>query len=549
MTDQRTNRKLAAILAADVVGYSRLMVEFTSVVDAVDCALAIQSAIFAQTPDDGPEIVLRIGINLGDVIADDDDIYGDGVNIAARLEPLADAGGICIAAIVHESVRGRIDAPFADAGEIMVKNIDRPIRVFKWQPDAGGGAPPTAPQNEAPTKPLRKSIAVLPFDNMSHDPEQEYFSDGLAEDLITDLSKIGDLAVIARNSSFAYKGKALDLRAVGRELNAETVLEGSVRRAGDRLRINAQLIDTNTGTHLWAERYDRDISDIFAVQDDVTRRIVQALQVTLTPREMELITEPGTNNVDAHNLFLRVRDLIATPNLSREIFERAIRYGNRALELDPDYAQAHAGLAMAWSLGFHNRWADDADDAARRAAELAERAVALDPNEPMAHFAVAAAASMIGDRETASRALEKSLSLNPNYAPALNTRGAYAVYDGRADEALPDIERAMRLDPSFSQHYLHFMGLAHFMLGNLETAAMMFKERIILASETDASRVMLAAVLGHLGMHDKAREVWAEVARVNPDYDFDKHMARLSFTNQADMDKIIDGLGKSGLPT
>src|SRR5271163_4991487 len=342
MADIRTNRKLAAILAADVVGYSRLMgadeagtlaalrrhretifdpavaahngrivrligdgtiVEFGSVVDAVNCALSVQRSS-ATTPDQSasqPIIVLRIGINLGDVIIEDDDLYGDGVNIAARLEPLAEPGGICVSSIVNESVGNRIDVRFQDGGDVGVKNIDRPIRVWKWHP--GATTPRAARSGTAKPKPnvATASIAVLPFTNMSGDPEQEYFSDGISEDIITDLSKIAGLTVIARNSSFTYKGRSVDIRTVGRELGVQSVLEGSIRRAGKRVRIAAQLINTTNGGHLWADRYDRDLTDIFEVQDDVTHRIVDALKITLSPAEQARLAGSETSSVVAYD--------------------------------------------------------------------------------------------------------------------------------------------------------------------------------------------------------------------------------------------------------
>ncbi len=308
MSDGRTTRRLAAILAADVVGYSRMMgtdeagtlaalkrhreaifnpavaahsgrvvkligdgtlVEFASVVDAVSCALAIQQAIHREMQSNGAGITLRIGVNLGDIIIDGDDIYGDGVNVAARLEPLAEPGGICVASIVNESVGNRVDIAFADGGEVRVKNIERPIRIWKWHPGTATDSPGVAHPEPAPAKPDKPSIAVLPFTNMSGDQEQEYFSDGITEDIITDLSKVAGLLVIARNSSFAYKGRNVDIRTVGRELGVRSVVEGSIRRAGNRVRITAQLIDAADGGHLWAERYDRDLTDIFAVQDEI----------------------------------------------------------------------------------------------------------------------------------------------------------------------------------------------------------------------------------------------------------------------------------------
>ena len=366
MADERINRKLAAILAADVVGYSRLMgadeagtlaalkrhretifdpavaahngrivkligdgaiVEFGSVVDAVNCALSVQRS-GASMPDQSrpqPTIVLRIGINLGDVIIENDDIYGDGVNIAARLEPLAEPGGICVSSIVNESVGNRIEVRFQDGGDISVKNIDRPIQVWKWHPGKmDTTAQPSSAANPEPNVET-PSIAVLPFTNMSGDPEQEYFSDGISEDVITDLSKIAGLLVISRNSSFTYKGRSVDVRAVGRDLGVRSVLEGSIRRAGNRVRITAQLIDAATGGHLWGDRYDRDLTDIFAVQDDVTRRIVDALKVTLSPAQKARLADSGTPNIDAYDYYLRGRELLRGTTKNRETFEQSTK--------------------------------------------------------------------------------------------------------------------------------------------------------------------------------------------------------------------------------
>jgi adenylate cyclase len=314
------------------------LVEFASAVDAVACAVAIQRAVRAQAPASGMGIVLRIGINLGDIILDGDDIYGDGVNVAARLEPLAKPGGVCVSGIVNESVGNRVDAAFENSGEVTVKNIARPIRVWKWHPEKDAVAvqtvsKPTGTETSAAELP---AIAVLPFTNMSGDPEQEYFSDGITEDIITDLSKIAGLLVIARNSSFTYKGKSVDIRTVGRELGVTAVLEGSVRRAGNRLRITAQLSDAKFGTHLWAERYDRDMTDVFEVQDDVTTNIVEALKVALTPVETARIREVPTRNVDAHDLFLRGREELLGNQNTKETFELAVQCFTRAIELDPE---------------------------------------------------------------------------------------------------------------------------------------------------------------------------------------------------------------------
>jgi len=589
MAEAHTNRRLAAILAADVVGYSRMMdadeagtlttlklhretvfdpavaehkgrvvkligdgtlVEFGSVVDAVKCALAIQRAIKATAGPDGGGIVLRIGINLGDIIIDGDDIYGDGVNVAARLEPLAAPGGVCVASIVNESVGSRIDVRFVDGGDVTVKNIDRPIRVWKWHPGSDRVAAQPAPALAASEKaqPEPPSIAVLPFNNMSGDPEQEYFSDGITEDIITDLSNIGGLLVIARNSSFAYKGKSVDIRTVGRELGVKSVLEGSIRRAGNRVRITAQLIDAATGGHVWAQRYDRDLTDIFEVQDEVTRNIVEALRVKLTPSEVARIADSPTTNLEAHDLFLQGRALATSPNINGRIYVQAVEFLTRAVALDPGYAQAYAVLALIHVFDFHNRWTDSPDASLRLADELAAKAILADPNEPFGYAAASVAALNLRDSKRARTAIDKALQLSPNYALALNARGGLAVYSGQPQAAIADCERAMRLDPGFSQQYLHFLGLAHLLMGNNETAAAMFRERILLVPETDVSRSALASALGHLGQFDEARQVWAELKKINPKYSFTEHMARLPFSDPAAVNKIAEGLAKAGLP-
>ena len=590
MPDARTIRRLAAILAADVVGYSRLMaadeagtlaalkrhrqmlfdpavaghsgrvvkligdgtlVEFASVVDAVNCALAVQRDA-ATAQDSGPQITLRIGINLGDVIVEGDDIYGDGVNVAARLEPLAEPGGVCVASIVNESVGSRIDVRFNDGGEVHVKNIDRPIRVWKWHPASSAAPADASAQAAAPAPPKvarqAPSIAVLPFANMSGDAEQEYFSDGLSEDIITDLSKIGGLAVIARNSSFAYKGKNVDIRAIGRELGVGAVLEGSIRRAGNRVRITAQLIDAGTGNHLWAERYDRELTDIFAVQDEVTRHIVTALKVTLTPGEAARIAGAGTSNTQAHDYFLRGRALLLNATKNRERFLQIETLFKQAIAIDPGYAEPYAGLAMAYNHDFQNRWTEQADTALVRAKEYVDKAVALGPDLVFAHYVAGVVYNYLREPERAAAEADKAVELGPNDALALNARGSLMIYRGEAARAIPEIERAMALDPAFGQQYLHFLGLAHLLIRKFENAAAMFRQRITLVPDTDISRSMLAVTLGHLGEVDEARRVWADLKRVNPKYSFEGHLARQPFRNPADAALIREGAAKAGLP-
>jgi len=582
---ERANRRLAAVLAADVVGYSRMMaadetgtltalkqhrekvfdpavarhrgrlvkligdgalVEFTSVVDAVSCALAVQRSIKTQATANGGGIVLRIGINLGDVIIDGDDIYGDGVNVAARLEPLAEPGGVCISGIVNESLGNRVDVLFRDSGDVAVKNIARPIRVWKWHPDSEAAAAQTSPKPVDTAEGEQPTIAVLPFNNISGDAEQEYFSDGITEDIITDLSKVAGLLVIARNSSFAYKGKSPDIRAVGRELGVRSVLEGSIRRAGNRVRITAQLINAANGAHLWAERYDRDLTDIFAVQDEVTRCIVEALKVKLTPGEAASIADVPTKNFAAHDLFLRGRELLRGTKWNRETFEQTVAILTRAVELDPDYAEPYAGLGMAHNLDFQNKWTGN-PDALDVAARFAALATEKGPSEPFCHWIAAVVATWSRNLDRARQESEKALALSPNYAPAYGTLGLAEIYAGRPLVAISLIERAMRLDPAFVQQHVHFLGSAYLVAGKYEAAATTFRERIRLVPETDLSRSLLASALGHLGETDEAQRVWAELKELNPRYSFAEHLARLPFNNPADAERIKQGLAKAGL--
>ena len=355
--------------------------------------------------------------------------------------------------------------------------------------------------------------------------------------------------VIARNSSFAYKGKSFDIRTVGRELGVRSVLEGSIRRAGNRVRITAQLINAETGGHVWADRYDRDLTDIFEVQDEVTRHIVDALKVALTPTEKARMSDDGgTASVEAHDCFLKGREIMSGPIKSREVFDRAREQFERAIQLDPGYGAAYAGLAVVYGFDYNNRWSADPSASLRRSHELALQAVALAPNDPFPHYVLSYTAGYSRDFARSKAAVDRALDLNPNYPDALVSRGAYAIFSGNSAEAIPSIELAIRLDPAGSSQYLHFLGLAHLMLGNYETAAAHFRERVRLSPETDLSRALLASALGHLGRVDEARQVWRELMDINPAYSFTAHMNRLPFVNPTEPDKIAAGLAKAGLP-
>ena len=581
MVEARIERRLAAILAADVAGYSRLMgldeegtlaalkahrrelvdpqiaehhgrivkttgdgalVEFASAVDAVRCAMKIQRLMAernATIPEDR-RIEFRIGINVGDIIIDEGDIYGDGVNIAARVETLASPGAICLSDNAYRQIKGKLAFDVSDMGEQQLKNISEPIRTYGIRLEGMSLRP-------SPALPDKPSVAVLPFTNMSGDPDQEYFSDGITEDIITDLSKIGGLLVIARNSSFAYKGKSVDIRTIGRELGVRSVLEGSIRRAGNRVRITAQLIDAANGAHLWAERYDRDLTDIFEVQDEVTRHIVDALKVKLTSVEAARIADIPTTSIEAHDLFLRGREILIGRKWNREIFDRVVAFLRGAIELDPNYAEAYAGLGWAHNFDFHNHLtgSPDALDVSEHFANLA---IEKGPKVPFAHWLVATVAIWKRNLERAKRETEIALALSPNYSLACAARGLVEIYSGNPLAAIPFLERAIRLDPAYTQQYTHFLGSAYLVAGKYEAAVACFRERIRLAPETDLSRGLLVSALGHLGEIDEARRVRDELKRVNPKYSFAGHLARLPFSNPADSDKIKEGFTKVGIP-
>jgi adenylate cyclase len=579
-------RRLAAIIAADMVGYSRLiradedgtlaalkllfseligpkiaehhgrivklmgdglLAEFPSVVEAVRTAAEMQQVLAARNADlpQDRRIEFRVGVNLGDVVIDGEDIHGDGVNVAARLEGLAEPGGVCISGAVHDQVRDRIGLRFEDLGRQQVKNIDRPVRVWRWLRDSAASSSEMGPLKQP--LPDRPSIVVLPFNNMSRDPDQEYFSDGITEDIITDLSKASGLFVIARNSAFVFKDKAFSVPHVCRELGVKFALEGSIRKAGNRVRVTAQLIDGLSGGHLWAERYDRELTDIFEVQDDITQQIVAALKVTLSAAERSLIADTGKKDVNAHDWFLKGRELTYTPKKDREFLEQASACFRRAIEIDPDHAAAHAGLGLCYVLDYQNRWSDDPEASLDLAEQFTNEAIAKDDQEPYAHYVAAIVAMFRKDYERWAGEADRALSLNPNYAPALDARGIGHAYTGEPAKAIPLIERAMRLDPAFQQQYMHFLGTAYFVGGDYETAAALFKDRIAINPTTDLSRAFLASALGHLGKPDDAREVWRELKQINPKYSPAEHIGRLPFRDPADAEKFTDGLRKAGL--
>jgi len=588
MAEKRLQRRLAAILSADVVGYSRLMgldeagtlsrlnalrreiidpmiathagrivklmgdgalVEFASAVDAVSCAIEIQKKLRERDAvgAEADPIQFRIGINVGDIIIEGEDILGDGVNIAARIEGIAEPGSISISEDAWRQVQGKVAARFTDTGEQSLKNIARLVRVYRLDlaPKAATTSDSLRPMSAQSDKP---SIAVLPFNNMSGDPEQEYFSDGISEDIITDLSKLSELYVIARNSSFAYRGKAVDVKQVGRELGVRYVLEGSVRKAGNRVRVTGQLIDAESGAHVWADRFDRDLTDIFAVQDELTQEIISALKIKISAAERSLLADSGTNNVRAHDFFLKGRALMFGSRRDRDIFDQFMSCFRRAIELDPNYASAYAGLGMGYVFDFQNHWSDAPERSLDQAQSLVDEAITKNDKDAFAHCVAAVVATWKRDYQQWACESDKALALNPNYALALITRGNVHIYTGEPTKAIPYIERGMRLDPDpHNGQYVHFLGTAYFVAGEFETAATCFRDRITINPTTDFSRALLASALGHLGRPEEARQVWQELKEINPRYSSTDHFAQLPFKDSADADKLADGLRKAGL--
>ncbi|WP_353646677.1 adenylate/guanylate cyclase domain-containing protein [Mesorhizobium sp. WSM2239] len=585
------NRKLAAILAADVVGYSRLarededrtlarlralrsdlidptiavhngrvvkrtgdgaLVEFRSVVDAVRCALEVQNGMVernAGVPQDR-RIEFRIGIHLGDVVEENDgDLMGDGVNIASRLEGVAAPGAICLSEDAYRQVKARLDLSVSDLGSTQLKNIAEPIRVYLLRvgsADAKATAISEAVSGRLATAPPPKlSIAVLPFANMSGDAEQEYFADGISEDIITALSKLSQLFVIARNSSFTFKGRNVNVQEVSRNLGVHYVLEGSVRKSGNRVRITAQLIDATTGGHLWAERFDRDLTDIFAVQDDVTQQIVDALALSLTEGDRQRLATEHTGNVEAYDYFLRGREL--WHRLTKETNIAARELLQRAIELDTKFASAYAFLALTHALDYVNRWSPSPPKSLEQAEVVATRAVALDDRNPWAHWALSLGNLYMRRHDKAISEAQRAIALNPNFVEGHVSLGEALYYSARAEEALKYFEQAKILNPYFPDVLLHFHALASFQLGRYEEAAGLLKQRLTRNPVTDVSRALLAACCGHLGRFDEARAAWQEVFRVNPDYSLEYRRKVLPYKNPEDFELLVDGLRKAGL--
>ncbi|MGE0718637.1 MAG: adenylate/guanylate cyclase domain-containing protein [Alphaproteobacteria bacterium] len=575
--------RLAAIVAADMVGYSRLMemdergtlarlrthrielidpvvgknngriikttgdgllVEFHSVADAVRAAIEIQDRMRRRNSDVPADrrIDFRIGINLGDVIFEDGDIFGDGVNIAARVEQLAEVGGICVTAAVHSQVDGRLEATFEDLGEKPLKNISRPVRVFRVLPADGREARPAdgaAAGHKAAV--VRPSIAVLPLANMSGDPEQEFFADGLTEDILTELSRRRELFVISRTSSFVYKGQAANLREVARKLGARYLVEGSVRKAGDRLRITVQLIDTATDGHIWAERYDRRLDDVFAVQDEITTAIVATLPGRLEAAQQDQLTRVKPSVMAAYECALAAK--VLHHKSTREDNAEALRLIDRALALDPDYAHAHAWrgciLGQAWGYG----WVEDKDAVFGEVMASLDRAMALDDNDADVHRILAAVAIVRNDMTRARYHQDRALALNPNYDLVVVQMGELFTWLGQAEEGVDWIRRAMKLNPHHPPRFWAHLGRAHFVGRQYAQAIEAFMH---VASHDAQQHGFIAASYGWLGDTTAAAAHVARLRALDRDLDREKFLATMHYAREEDLQHLKEGLQKAG---
>ena len=579
MTEQRVQRRLAAILATDVVGYSALMqraeeatyaeferlkreliepslsrhegrlikttgdgalVEFASPLAAMRCAVEIQDHLASGNSP----LTLRVGLNLGDVIVGQDgELYGDGINIAVRLEGVADPGGVLISEKVYSEVEGKLDVCFEDRGEQQLKNISKPIRAYAVL--AGPDSALTERLSAAPPLPDKPSIAVLPFENMSGDPEQEYFAEGMVEEIITALSRFKSLFVIARHSSFTFKGKAVDIKEVGRRLGVRYVLEGSVRKASGKVRIAGQLIDAVTGAHLWADRFERDLTDVFALQDEVTVAVVSAVQPKMLQTEIEMATRRRPENLTAYDLFLRsMQQYYLT---TRESLAEAISLAHRALELEPRFGSAAALAGDCHASNVALGYASDPQFDCKEAIRLAHLALRIDDGDPDTLSRVAViSASLVGDSEAEIEMADRAVALNPNSWRTWNNRGWVYVMAGLPEEAIQNFERAIRMSPVDPLLHMTFLGIGHSLMGlrRFDEAIVVLKKALRQNPKFMPACRGLASAFAHLGRDAEAHAAAARVLEIDPAFTISTHIARVPKSSKL----FIEGLRKAGLP-
>lgn len=629
MADQEYQRRLTAILSADVAGYSLLMrddeaatvrtittyrkalaqliqqyrgrmvdspgdnilAEFTSVVDAVNCAVEIQRELAernAEMPEDR-KMKFRIGINLGDVIAEGKRIYGDGVNIAARLEGLADVGGICISGTVYDAIESKIGLEYEFLGEQEVKNIDKPIRAYRVLSYPGAAAHRVVKAKKAEGKKWRKlttaavavitvaavaaivwnsylrppviekasiekmaftlpdkpSIAVLPFNNMSGDPKQEYFSDGITEEIITALSKTPKMLVIARNTTFTYKGKAVKINQIAEELGVQYVLEGSIRKSNNRVRITVQLIDAITGHHLWAERYDRNLEDVFSLQDEITIKIISALQVKLTDGEIAHISATRTQNLEAYLKILKARDYYM--HFNKRDNTLAQRSAEESIALDPGYPFPYALLGWTHFLDVWYGTSKSPKQSISRAFDLAQKGLALDPSLVQAHSLLAYLYTFKKQYEKGIAEAERTVEINPNFADGYCHIARILHYVGRNMESIELYKKAMRLNPYPPSFYYYQMGYCYFMTDQYEEAIVKFNNAIKLQPDNLPAFIGLAAVYGISGRNEESMKVVKEIRRLDPKFSGERWVDKSPYKNEADKQRLKNGLLKARL--
>jgi len=631
LSADKDKRKLAVILSADAVGYSRLMgrdeartlatlkscfqdiqgfigkfrgrvvavhgdsllAEFASVTDAVQCAVEIQNGLKTRNEElpEASRMRFRVGINLGDVIEEDGNIYGDGVNVANRLQGLAEGGGICISRSVHDHVKNKLAVGFQSLGAHSVKNIAEPVRVYRVLPEPGAtgktvvnvwyrlrqwpkvmmaltaalllvvaglalkrvaetsGSSPGMFAFLSGNTPLplpdKPSIAVLPFENMTGDPRQEYFADGFTDEIITSLAKISSLFVIARNSAFTYKGKPVKVQQVSRELGVRYVLEGSIQKSGERVRINAQLIDAVSGEHLWSEHYDRNLTEIFGLQDEVILKIASALSVSLTSGEQARVWAEGTNNLEAYLRFLQGREFLLQGN--RESVAMARRMAEEAIALDPRYADAYALLGAT----YHNDvflGTSRPKESIAKAIALTQKALAMNGSLADARSRLGVLYSWSGRYDEGIAEAERGVELDPNSATANFFLSNVLRYAGRSEEAIPVIRRALRLEPISPDIFVQNLALIYFQAGNCAEALATCEKGLQRERDSLNSRVIRAAVFGFCGKEEEARKEAVEVLRINPNFTVESYTRILPYKYQSNKDLTIQGLRKAGLP-
>lgn len=635
-------RRLSVILAADMVGFSRLMeadevgtlqrqkvhraelidpsleeyhgrivkemgdgvlVEFPSVVEAVQCAVIIQRGMSDREANisDDRRIQYRIGINLGDIIIEDDDIFGDGVNIAARLEQIAEPGGICISGTAYDHLKSKVEVGYEGLGKVQVKNIQQPVRAYKvltdpdqvgivkehkqkrltfsyrpvaiatalmiaifagswwwWmhQTDGNSNASVDATDVESDRTPTRlttdtlqiherSSIAVLPFDNLSHDSQQEFFSDGITEDLITDLSQVSGLFVIARNTVFTYKGEAQDIQKIGTKLGVKYVLEGSVRKSGNNLRINAQLIDVQTGGHIWAQRFDRKLADVFELQDEVVHKIVSAMAVTLRPVEKERLERVRKVHPEAYMTFLRAQEIMRRG--SKETNIEAVRVFEKSIAIDPNFTRSYANLAFIHSTDANFLWSDDPAKSLSLAFDLAQQALRLDSSVPQTYFALIGIYRGMGRLDDSMSAARKAIALDPNYADAYANLAISLNYDGQYSKALESIDYAMRLNPGAPFDYHWIKGLTHYLLRQPEEAVGWLESvRDSNPAFSNAYNFLIATYV-ELGQIDDAEWAASELLTLVPNFSLSREEERLDYKDKEAKRRYIESLRKAGI--